>query len=353
MMKIKTAMTGIMMSCWLVIGLLVLAYFSFVAGSTVLPFRQSNFSTTIASAYQYDNDSSPTQRLDVNNEENSIVLVNDQTLHGIVDWMKNERQALDEEFWKSQNNSKGYRRKLQTSTGCATTKTQIVTSISGGVRRITVCATRTTMGGAARRRNLKESDNGNHHRELSGGGINLSNRKITFVCVLKRNQRCILDAEGNSRLFYGTNTQLRMTGFVLFNASSDDKDMGGSALSFFGSSKIELYKTTVSHNNAQLGGAIMLSNSSLRTGEVQFQDNVGKVGGALYIINSNLRTAKRGWTQMLRNHAVDDGGAIYMIGGLVLWQNIFMSSNTASNSVSICIMLLFLVFTDNVHIVLI
>jgi hypothetical protein len=341
MMKNKTTMTGIMMSWWLAIGLVVPAYFSYGAGSTVFPFRQSNVSTTTTA--------------------------DDQTLHGIVDWMKNERQALDEEFWKNQNDesylngdiqsdtgnagkqhSKGYRRKLQTSTGCATTRTQIVTLVSGGVKRITVCASRTTFGGAARRRNLKESDEDNHHRELtrrSRRGINLSNRNVTFVCVLRNREMCILDGQGRSQFFYGTNTRVTLNGFVLFNGYSDDKVMGGAALSFI-DSNVHLYKSTVSHNKGKMGGAIAMSNSSLTTCDVQFQDNVGKVGGAIYGINSDLRTFPRSSTQMLRNRATDDGGAIYMIGGEVSLENSFMSNNTASNSVSICIVLLFLKVTN-------
>jgi hypothetical protein len=357
---------GIMMMRWgLAKGLvqvLVPAYFSLVAGSTVVPLQQASVLTTGATEYRLDTES-PNQLLDANNNENSKALVNDQTLHGIVDWMINERQALDEEFWKNQNDepyylngdvpsdngnagnqhSKGYERKLQASKECVKTKTQIISRVNEGVKKIGVCASKTAMGGAARRRSLKESDNGSHHRELSGGGINLSNRNITFVCILK-NGLCTLDGQGNSRLFYGANTQLTMIGFELFNASSDDNVMGGAALSFFGSSNIDLYKTKLSHNNAQMGGAIMISNSTLSTRNVRYEDNVGKVGGAVYGINSNMNTFPKSRTRMLRNHAVDDGGAIYMIGGEVSLHFTLMSNNTALNSVSTCIALLLLKF---------
>jgi hypothetical protein len=374
-------MTGIILNWWLVIGLIPACDLLHASGIKLtdsetstsiwtipryheqvpLPHNKetSIVSTTSTTVHQLDNELSPSQPFVRNNNENARVTINDQTLHGIVDWMKKERQILDEEFWNNQNDepnyddediqsgtvhvngkySKGYRRKLQATRACVQTRAQITTQVSKGVRRIAVCASKTAMGGAARRRNLKESSESNHHRELafsSGGGINLSNRNITFVCILK-NKPCTLDGQGNSRLFYGANTKLRMIGFVLSNASSADKVMGGGALSFFGSSNIELYKTTLSNNNAPMGGAIMLSNSTLTTRNVQYQDNAGEVGGAIYGVNSNVHPLPKSKTTMQRNHAVDDGGAIYMIGGQVSLRNVVLSNNSAWNSVSMYI----------------
>jgi hypothetical protein len=103
----------------------------------------------------------------------------------------------------------------------------------------------------------------------------------------------------------------------------------------------------LSNNQAPIGGAIMISNSTLTTRNVQYQDNVGEIGGAIYGINSNVFNVPRSRTTMQRNHAVDDGGAIYMIGGQLSLRNTLMSNNTAWNSVRLCIVVLVHEFTDS------
>lgn len=93
----------------------------------------------------------------------------------------------------------------------------------------------------------------------------MSNRNIIIVCKLPNpKQRCILDGQGISRIFYGANTSLHINGINFINASTPSPNaVGSAALSFHSSSNIIIKDSSFLYNTARYGGAIMISNSTL------------------------------------------------------------------------------------------
>jgi predicted outer membrane repeat protein len=228
--------------------------------------------------------------------------INESLVYDSVQMIQDEyEQQQQQQQWEQEDH-----RHLQASTICVKTKLQIITRIRGGVRRIAVCASRTTMGGAARRER-------NRRRLSTMSGINLSHLDITIVCELEDpTQRCILDGEGESRIFYGFNTTLTLIGFIFTNATAGTS-IGG-ALSFHGDSIITIENSAFIENDAAYGGAIAVTNSTL-----------------LFPNSSSV--------EFDHNFATNSGGAIYMDYGTADLVGVMLSANSAIENVSYVMML--------------
>lgn len=125
-------------------------------------------------------------------------------------------------------------------------------------------------------------------------GIDLSNRYIDLRCNISANQRCILNAQGKSRIFYGNNTKLIVTGTDFVNASmtTGDPMKVGSALTFGQKSDITLNQCFLLSNKGKVGSGVAMDQSTLfmkgnaDKNKMVVKDNTGSV------VSLKLTTAK-------------------------------------------------------------
>lgn len=177
-----------------------------------------------------------------------------------------------------------------------------------------------------------------------GEGIDISDKKIELRCFLPSPKRCILDAEGVSRIFYGSKTSFYAVKVDFMNAGNyeDSKyGSGGGALQFVGGSKVSLRDCTFSACSADTGGAIQMVDSALTLkGPTIFKRNKASIlGGAVHLDGSNL-TAIEGHVDYLENEASFAGGALYCYNSVSkLKRNSFSGNIVAGDEVSLEILL--------------
>jgi predicted outer membrane repeat protein len=217
-------------------------------------------------------------------------------------------QMIKDDYELEQEQNKDYRY-LQASIRCVASKAQLKTAVgrSRAGSTVRVCGERIKLGSAVRR------ERNRRHLSTLLSGINLSHLNIIIVCELEDpTQRCILDGEGESRIFFGFNTTLTLIGFILTNATAGSS-IGG-ALSFHGDSIITIENSDFIGNDAAYGGAIAVTNSTL---SFPLASSV--------VFNHNF--------------ASNSGGAIYMDYGTADLEGVMLSANSAIENVSYVMML--------------
>lgn len=258
--------------------------------------------------------------------------LDDDMLYEYVNWIHRDRIQDDHRYSSSDTTNT---RKLQ---ACVSSTAALRAAVARGATNIKVCTPRITLGSHNRRRGLLfASTKQTSSSSSSDGGINVSNRTIKISCALpNRHQRCILDGQGISRIFYGINATLHVSGFNFTNANGTM----GSALCFMKSSIVTVHDSSFLNNKATYGGAITVSNSTLLWNNVNtktssmitLEGNQGKYGGGIYSIGSKVMTKGHRKIRFENNRARADGGAMYMSqGSTANLHGISMKSNIASN----------------------
>lgn len=149
-------------------------------------------------------------------------------------------------------------------------------------------------------------------KENGISGINLSNRYIDLRCQLSvPHQRCVLNGNGKSRIFYGNNTKLIVTGIDFVNASSKGKDSDpiriGSALTFDKKSSITLNQCFLNNNVGYEASAISIAGKS----------------------NLILKGSNSANPMIITKNKADNFGAIKMSYSTLTATNVIISNNRA------------------------
>lgn len=295
--------------------------------------------------------------------------------HNIWDYirmMKEEQQYLDDKWEQNlnriNNNKKKKSNRNATTTTfqederhrllgktCVSSTSQLAKAVkSSKSSTIIICSSRLTLG-SNRRRILID---GKYIPRRNRGGINMSHRNIKLRCRLpNRTQRCILDGEGITRIFYGTNTTLSIRGFNFTNALAWNSY--GASLSFHDNSVITISDSSFIDNEARYGGAITVTNSTLildaTEADITLEGNKALYAGGIFSYTSTIvattsdfnftttvnttTTTRRTRTRRLgnaysilldNNTASVDGGAIYVSNGNAALSGITMTSNSAT-----------------------
>jgi hypothetical protein len=107
--------------------------------------------------------------------------------------------------------------------------------------------------------------------------MNISNKNIVINCQLKNNKRCMIDGQGLSRIFYGSNVAVTFRNIIFSNGYSS---ISGGAL-YLSKSFVNLFNCSFMNNSAASGGAIMIKKSTFyMTGtESSFINNTGNRPG--------------------------------------------------------------------------
>lgn len=139
-------------------------------------------------------------------------------------------------------------------------------------------------------------------------GIDLSNKDIIMDCVLPcPTDRCILDGGGDSRLFYGSNSNISFRNFVFANGY--DTESGG-AFKMENQSIVSFANCSFLNNSALIGGGAIFTNDTelLMEGNMtSLVDNTGN-GAPIELFSSDF---------ILRN-AFFDGNNVSEFGGGIL-----------------------------------
>jgi hypothetical protein len=88
--------------------------------------------------------------------------------------------------------------------------------------------------------------------------IDLSNKNIVIKCN-KGPKRCLIDGQGMSRLFYGTNTTVTFRNIIFANGNAASRS--GGALSIEGNSVVNIVNCALINNSAISAGAVSFNRS--------------------------------------------------------------------------------------------
>ena len=111
----------------------------------------------------------------------------------------------------------------------------------------------------------------------------------------------VLDANGQSRIFYITGSNITINNLVFINGNSN---IGGA---IYATGNITLNNVTFITNNASRGGAIAIYNGILNCAGSSFIDNCAEGGSSIYSQNSTLKVSNSSVT----SHSTGKYGQIY------------------------------------------
>jgi hypothetical protein len=146
------------------------------------------------------------------------------------------------------------RRKLATSK-CVKTASQLKSQTQKS-SKVTVCTERVRLGSTARR--LQQQ--GRLLQSNISNGIDISNKNLIVTCRLRRQRQCILDAEGLTRIFHGSNTTVEFRNLKFANGYHPNS---GGALQLEGGSKATMTNCTFVNNTAPAGSTLSVHDTEL------------------------------------------------------------------------------------------
>jgi hypothetical protein len=140
-------------------------------------------------------------------------------------------------------------------------------------------------------------------------GINLTDRYIDFRCKVDvPHTHCMLNGQGNSRIFYGHNAKIIATGIDFLNATAQDDDpmRFGGALTFGQNSNITLVQCFLRKNRGRQGSAISMDRSTLTMKGSTEKNKIILSGNKGSVVKLKRTTASFDHVKFVKNE-VDQG----------------------------------------------